>query len=59
MMVPHFLYSNSYHFSILLLLSSLLLLSFLFLFIIIIIRIFLLPLEILFGLFLWRTSTYY
>ena len=48
MMVPNFFYSNSYRFLTLLLLSFL----FLFLFIIIIIIIFLLPTEIVFGLFL-------
>ena len=44
MMVPNFLYSNSYHF------------SFLFLFIIIIILIFLLPMAIVSRLFLYTNN---
>ena len=53
MMINNFLHSNIYHF------LTLLLSSLLFLFIIIIIVIFLPPTAILFGLFLWRTATYY
>ena len=51
MMVPYFLYSNSYHFLISLLSSLLLLLAFFFLFLIIILTL-LLPTEIVVRLFL-------
>ena len=56
MMVPNFLYSNSYHFFNIIIIITIITISLLILIIIIII--FLLLRAIVFGLFLWRIATY-
>ena len=55
-MVPNFLYSNCYHFFNIIIINIIIIVI---LIIIIIIFIFLLPTEIVLGLFLWRTVIYY